>query len=307
MAERFVVGDTVTLTNTFKVSGTATDPSTVSLVVTDPAGTATTYTYAGATITKSSTGVYTKNITASTAGLWAYTWTGTGTAADVESGTFEVHAVQPTTAGSTDVLTFLEAKRAVNLDTTNTDGSELLTTLITAVSTQLDELCGPVVNRTITTETHDGGSTMILLRYLPVSSITTVTEYSGTIATTLTAETNTTKTTSNYLHVGTTGRLASGRVVRRSNNCDATFAIGRRNIEVTYVAGRAATTAAVPAKFKQAAAMMLRNVWVSEQASGSETFGAFTDQAPNPLLGPGLLNKVVALLEGEMLPGVALL
>ena len=141
MADRFVAGDTVTLTNTFKVSGTATDPTAISLVVTDPAGTATTYTYAGATITKSSTGVYTKNITASTAGLWSYTWTGTGTAADVESGTFEVHAVQPTTAGSTDVLTFLEAKRAVNLDTTNTDGSELLTTLITAVSTQLDELC----------------------------------------------------------------------------------------------------------------------------------------------------------------------
>ena len=30
MAERFVVGDTVTLSNTFKVSGTATDPTTVS-------------------------------------------------------------------------------------------------------------------------------------------------------------------------------------------------------------------------------------------------------------------------------------
>ena len=49
MADRLVVGDTVTLTNTFKVSGTATDPTTISLVVTDPAGTATTYTYAAAT------------------------------------------------------------------------------------------------------------------------------------------------------------------------------------------------------------------------------------------------------------------
>jgi hypothetical protein len=93
MADRFVVGDTVTLSNTFAVSGTATDPTTVSLVVTDPAGTATTYTYAGATITKSSTGVYTKNITASTAGVWLYTWTGTGTAADVQDGSFTVRAV----------------------------------------------------------------------------------------------------------------------------------------------------------------------------------------------------------------------
>jgi len=29
--------------------------------------------------------------------------------------------------------------------------------------------------------------------------------------------------------------------------------------------------------------------------------------APNPLLGPGRLNKVVALLEGELVDGVALL
>ena len=55
MSDRFVTGDTVTLSNTFKVSGTATDPSTITLVITDPAGTATTYTYAGGTVTKSST------------------------------------------------------------------------------------------------------------------------------------------------------------------------------------------------------------------------------------------------------------
>lgn len=80
MADRFVVGDTVTLTNTFKVSGAATDPTAVSLAVTTPDGTATTYTYAGATITKSSTGVYTKSVTVSTAGRWAFKWTGTGVA-----------------------------------------------------------------------------------------------------------------------------------------------------------------------------------------------------------------------------------
>lgn len=202
-----------------------------------------------------------------------------------------------------DVLSEAESLAAVNAAAT----SATLTNLVTAVSQQLDKLCGPVVVRTITSELHDGGRPTILLRNLPVSSITTVTEYDGTTATTLTAETNATKTTSNYLYLGTVGALSSGRIVRRSNNADYVFPAGRRNVEVTYVAGRAATTSAVDAKFKQAAAMMLRNVWVSEQASGSETFGAFTDQAPNPLLGPGMLNKVAALLDGEMLPGVALL
>ena len=202
-----------------------------------------------------------------------------------------------------DVLSEAESLAAVNASA----ATATLTNLVTAVSQQLDELCGPVVVRTITSELHDGGRPTILLRNLPVSSITTVTEYDGTTGTTLTAETNATKTTANYLHLGTAGEVASGRIVRRSNNADYVFPAGRRNIDVTYVAGRAATTSAVAPKFKQAAAMMLRNVWVSEQASGSETFGAFTDQAPNPLLGPGMLNKVAALLEGEMLPGVALL
>ena len=59
-----------TLTNTFAVSGVATDPTTVTLAITDPTGTTTTYTYAAAEITKDSTGVYHKDITCSSAGVW---------------------------------------------------------------------------------------------------------------------------------------------------------------------------------------------------------------------------------------------
>lgn len=95
MADRFVVGATVTLTNTFAVSGTATDPTTVSLVVTDPAGTATTYTYAGGTITRTGTGAYSKTIVTSTVGRWLLVWTGTGAAADVALGSFEVYSATP--------------------------------------------------------------------------------------------------------------------------------------------------------------------------------------------------------------------
>lgn len=295
MADRFVVGDTVTLTNAFAVDGTATDPTTITLVVTDPSGNADTYTYAGATITKSSTGVYTKNITADEAGIWSYTWTGTGTAADVADGTFEVHANQPLAANSADVLTMVEAKRILNLDMTSNTHDEWVAVIVTAVSQQLDELCGPVVQRTVTSEAHDGGDATVRLKYRPVASVTTVTEYDGTAATTLTAETNTTKTASNYFV-----ELTEGLIRRRSSGSDTVFPAGRGNVLVTYEAGRAANTAAVAPKFKQAAAMMLRNLWVSEAASGSETVGAFTEFPVNPLLGPGMLNKVAALLHGEM-------
>lgn len=79
-----------TLTNTFKVATVPTDPTTISLTITDPTGTATTYTYAASQITRSSAGVYTKDIACATAGDWQYVWTGTGTASDVQAGTWTV-------------------------------------------------------------------------------------------------------------------------------------------------------------------------------------------------------------------------
>lgn len=142
MSDRFVVGDTVTLTNTFAVSGTATDPTTVSLVVTDPAGTATTYTYAGATITKSSTGVYTKNVTASSAGVWLFTWTGTGTAADVQDGSFTVRAVaaRPLTNYATrdELKSYVGQGGTITL--TAGDDAEM-DAAITSASRQIDAHC----------------------------------------------------------------------------------------------------------------------------------------------------------------------
>lgn len=80
-----------TLTNTFSVSGTPTDPTTVSLVVTDPLSNQTTYTYGGAgTITRVSAGVYSLNVSCTSDGLWSYVWIGTGTASDVVAGTWYV-------------------------------------------------------------------------------------------------------------------------------------------------------------------------------------------------------------------------
>lgn len=201
---------------------------------------------------------------------------------------------------ATDVLTETEARAAVNAD----EGSAELAVLVSAVSGQLDELCGPIVQRTVTGEAHDGGA-LVRLKHAPVASVTSVVEYDGTVATTVTAETNTAKATANYVFDSRTGQVR-----RRSNGWDYAFPAGRGNVVVTYVAGRAATTAAVDAKFKQAASMMLRNLWVAERASGSETFGAFTDAGGsviNPLYGPGLLNKVVALLQNEIVDGVAVL
>ncbi|MGH9252140.1 MAG: hypothetical protein ACRD0W_21880 [Acidimicrobiales bacterium] len=79
-----------TLTNTFSVSGTPTDPTDVALVVTTPSGVATTYLFSLAQITKTGTGVYTKSIVCSEAGEWQAVWKGTGPATDTQVVTWHV-------------------------------------------------------------------------------------------------------------------------------------------------------------------------------------------------------------------------
>lgn len=68
-------GDLVKLTATFAVSGVATDPTSVTCTVIDPAGTETT-----PATTKDSVGNYhaTVDLTAAKSGVWTYKFTGSG-------------------------------------------------------------------------------------------------------------------------------------------------------------------------------------------------------------------------------------
>jgi len=132
-----------TLTNTFKNSAAAaTDPTTVSLTITDPTQAATTYTYAASQITKSSTGVYTKDIACSIDGTWAYEWTGTGTVADVVAGTWEVHE---TNLGR--LYCTVDALKSRFGDTATTDDAEYHSACF-AASRALEQYCQRTFYRT---------------------------------------------------------------------------------------------------------------------------------------------------------------
>lgn len=122
-------GDTVSLSTAFTVGGVATDPTTVSLTVRTPAGVSTTYTYALAEITKDSTGNYSKNVTASAAGLWSWKWTGTGTAAGIDEGTF---TVESSLLGANLLCSVDDVKTSMELTTTVSD--DLIQTLIASTS-----------------------------------------------------------------------------------------------------------------------------------------------------------------------------
>jgi hypothetical protein len=90
MANTYDIGDVVRLTGTFSVSGTNTDPTTVTLRVMDPTGNKDVYTYALAQVTKSATGIFYKDVTLDESGHWWYRYEGTGAAAAVLEEWFEV-------------------------------------------------------------------------------------------------------------------------------------------------------------------------------------------------------------------------
>ena len=259
MADRHIVGDTVRIGNTFQVDTVNTDPTTVTLVVTDPSGnTEGTYTYAGSTVTKTATGVYHKDLTVDEVGLWTVKWTGTGTAADVATRTFTVHAVA---VNATDVLTYDEAADALKVGTTDITKSARLQSAITAVSRRLDDEYGPIVKRAIVAQTHEPAAWDLWVDG-PIYSTPaiTITEYDRDgVAQALTLETYDTKPTHGYRLQQRTGLGGgyTGRIRRTEGAVESTWG----TVRVAYTAGRYSDTGTVDPVFKEAGAVCLINWW----------------------------------------------
>jgi hypothetical protein len=131
-----------TLTNTFKVAGTPTDPTTITLTVTDPTGAANVYTYAAAQVTRTGTGVYTKDVACSIAGTWTYQWDGTSAAADTIAGTWEVYETQIGKLYCT-----VEALKS-RLNITNSNSDLEVHSACFAVSRWVEQFCGRIFYRT---------------------------------------------------------------------------------------------------------------------------------------------------------------
>lgn len=207
-------------------------------------------------------------------------------------------------AGSSllDVISLSEAKRVLNIQSSDSTQDTELASYISAVSQALDDRCGAIVKRTITAtyfpEEYGNGS--LILDKAPASStadnsITTVTEYSGGTAQVLTAESLTTAGTYNYSFNPRTG------VVSRRASWSAT-SFGSQNVVVVYVAGRYDSTAAVSQKFKIAAARFLQHIWTASQGvGGSATFGPSEDVA-GIVPGFAVPNFVLELLADELRP-----
>ncbi|HET7486840.1 MAG TPA: hypothetical protein VFJ85_02860 [Acidimicrobiales bacterium] len=208
-----------------------------------------------------------------------------------------------------DLISLSEAKRALNIDVTETLVDIELAGVVTAVSRRLDDLCGAVVTRTLTGDLYDGeGDTQIFLRRAPIgitatTTVSSVVEYQpnsgGSV--TLTEETITVKPSEGYMLDPTTGIL-----YRRRGGWDSYWWPGRRNVAVTWAPGRYPDTASVDEKFRSAAAIAVAHIWTNIGAgAGAGRFGADNGQAFG--IPPWDVPKAaLMLLSAELLPaGIA--
>lgn len=129
------------ISNTFSVDSVATDPTTISLTVTTPSQSSTTYTYAASQITRTGTGAYYKNVTCNEAGTWTYKWVGTGAAEDTVPGTWEVH---PSELGK--LYATVASLKSRFADTVTTDDAEYHQACFSA-SRAIEQICQRVFYR----------------------------------------------------------------------------------------------------------------------------------------------------------------
>jgi hypothetical protein len=220
----------------------ATDPTTISLTVTDPATTTTTYTYAAAQITRASTGSYLKAIPSTIPGRWTGVWTATGAISDVAE---QVWSVEPTGGP---LVGLAEAKDQLSaVSTINDDQFRLL---LEVASQACEDYTGRTWRATTWTESYDGGQEAIVLRHQPVISVTSVSEWAGPVM------------AGNWFADYHAGILYRGTMFYSYR-----WMPGRQNVTVTYVTGP--PNGIVPSPVRQGVKVLLAHLWDTQRGGAN--------------------------------------
>lgn len=282
------------------------DPVALTFLVTDSAGapanaTAATVTItlpdnttATPTVTNPSTGTYSAAYITTQAGHHKVAWSATGVNARTSSDVFEVSPMDARLLISLD-----QARKGLRMPAGQTVDDEDLRDLINAARGPIEDLCGPILPLACD-EWHDGGWSSIRLLQAPVISVTTVTEsygagYNRTLS-------NQPLDGATYDAFGYTVDLKDGLVVRRISGRDGPFAAGRRNVRVTYTAGRTV----IPANILRASRYLVRWMWQLELRGQRAAHGTPTEDVsstPGGFLVPNLVLE--ALANERRLPGIA--
>jgi hypothetical protein len=141
-----------TCSNVFKDNGTPTDPTAVTLTITNPAGLVTVYNWPGGpnTLTRSAVGSFTQDVPCTTTvdGIWSGVWTGTGAAADVATFAW----VTQSTALNLSYCTADELKSRLQITGTSDDSEIALA--VAGASRAIDQYCGRYFYRVTDTLTY---------------------------------------------------------------------------------------------------------------------------------------------------------
>jgi hypothetical protein len=169
--------------NVFKVNGTPKDPTTATLVITDPAGVQTTYTWPTGTnllthVGAVDSGALTQNVPCSSTvpGIWSGVWTGTGAASDVAAFTWVTQATEL----NRNYCTSDELKSRLQIGSI-TDDYEI-SLAVAAASRAIDRYCGRCFYRVTATLTYVPGTLYDCCTDDLVSVTTLATDPAGTTA-----------------------------------------------------------------------------------------------------------------------------
>jgi hypothetical protein len=264
-------------------NGNAANASAVVLTITLPDGTTT-----APTVTNPATGTYTASYATVQTGRHEVFWSATGTnACDFEDAFF----VQPRHQL---IISLAEARASLRLPAGQTVDDEDLRSLIVSATVVMEDLCGPIVSRACD-ETHDGGYLTVRLLQAPIMSVQTVTEsYGAGYNRTLTAQPLDGSTFDTY---GYTVDKDDGILERRFSGVAGPFMVGRRNIHVTYTAGRTV----VRPNLIRATRRLVRFMWQQEM-QGQRPNGQTPEQVATSTTPSGYLvpNAVKALCADDL-------
>jgi hypothetical protein len=264
-----IVPLSVTITDS---AGTPANAGSVVVTITLPDATTAT-----PAVTNPQTGVYHADYATTQAGRHTVRWVATGANAAAHTDVFEVLAAAPP-----QIISLKDAKKQLNIPETNTTDDAEVLDFVRATTGICERYAGKIVRETFT-ETHDGGKCTLLLRHLPVLTISSVTENGSTLA------------SSGYALKGFAGVLT--RML--ANYQEYPFLPGRQNIVVTLVAGTTSTSPDVG----QASRIILQHLWETQRPAGG---GPFSQQGEefDPRYLYSIPRRALELL-GEPIGGIA--
>jgi hypothetical protein len=272
-------------------AGVPANATTVTLTVTNPD--LTTQTPA---VTNQGTGSYAAVVSAvSQVGVYLYRWTASGTGFNwVSEGQFQ-------TRGSAIelIVDMASVKAHLNMPLADTSQDDELQGFMLAMEPIIEDINGYIVPKT-TVEYFDGANMTICVSRQPLISVTSIYEYYGLSQFLLTEQPLGAQANA----FGFTVDQLTGQIMRRTFGGQAArFAIGEKNVKVTYVSG----LNSVPFNVRLGCLELLRHNWQLTQQAGRRKFGrAAEDGEPHIPIGFAVPDRVVEMLApGRRPPGIA--